>query len=90
MWVVWFFLGFLVLALAIPLALSLVPVWRGARPARIVKCPEASKSVTVRLDPWYAVTMHARGNPELRLQDCTEWPQRAGCDQGCLRQIVPK
>jgi len=88
MWVMYFFLSYLLLALTIPLALALVPLWRRANAARIVKCPEALKSVTVRLDPWYAVKMHALGNPELRLLDCTEWPQRDACARGCLVQIA--
>jgi hypothetical protein len=87
MWVIYFFLSYLVLALAIPLGLALVPLWRRAQAARIVRCPAAAKSVTVRMDPWFAVKMHALGNPELRLRDCTEWPQRGECDRGCLVQL---
>jgi hypothetical protein len=87
MWVAYFFLGYLVLALAIPLSLTLLPLWRSANAARCVRCPEAAKSVTVRLDPWYAVKMRARGNPDLRVMDCTEWPGRRECGRECLVKI---
>ena len=87
MWVTYFFLSYLVLALAIPLGLALAPLWRKANAARCVRCPEASKSVTVRLDPWYAVKMHALGNRELRVRECTEWPGRGECGRQCLVEI---
>lgn len=87
MWVAWLFIAYLVLAVAIPLAWTLVPVWREARAARIVRCPEGSKSVTVRLDPWHGAKMHMRGDRGRRVQDCTEWPERASCGRGCLVQV---
>jgi len=87
MWVTYFFVSYLILALAIPLGLALAPLWRKANASRCVRCPQASKSVTVQLDPWHAVKMHALGNPELRVRDCTEWPSRIGCERECLVQI---
>ncbi|HUB81679.1 MAG TPA: hypothetical protein VMB03_22930 [Bryobacteraceae bacterium] len=87
MWVTYFFIGYLILALAIPLGRALVPLWRKANASRCVRCPRDSKSVSVRLDPWYAVKMRALGNCELRVRDCTEWPGRAGCERECLVQI---
>jgi hypothetical protein len=88
MWVTYFFVSYLVLAMAIPLGWSLAPVWRRARAARCVRCPGLSKLVTVRMDPWHAVKMHARGDPEFRVLDCTEWPGQRECGRECLTQIV--
>jgi len=88
MWVVYFFLSYLILALAIPLLWSLVRRWRDAALPRCIRCPETAKPVSVRLDPWYAVKMHALGNPEFRLRDCTEWPERSQCGRECLVHIV--
>jgi hypothetical protein len=87
MWVTYFFLSYLVLALAIPLCLSLVPLWRRVREARSVSCPDISQLATVRLDPWYAVKMHALGDRELRVKNCSRWPERCACGQECLVQI---
>jgi len=89
MWVTYFFVSYLVLALAIPLCWALAPHWRNARAARCVRCPDLSKTVSVRLDPWYAVKMHAIGDKGLRIKDCTEWPGRGECGQECLVQIGP-
>lgn len=87
MWVPYFFVSYLLLALAIPLGWSLVPRWRRAAAARCLRCPRAAKSVTVRLDAWYAVRMYAFGNTGVRVRDCTEWPGRQACDCECLVQI---
>ena len=87
MWVTYFFLSYLMLALAIPLCWSLVPVWRRARQARQVSCPAGPNPATVELDGWYAVKMHALGEREACVRNCSEWPARRGCRQACLTQI---
>jgi hypothetical protein len=45
------FLVYMFLALAIPLSLSLVPVWRRAQTARQVSCPNFGGPAVVDLDP---------------------------------------
>ena len=87
MWVIYFFVSSLVLALIIPTCWALVPIWRRARAGRKVACPAAAHIAMVELDPWYAVRMHALGNRELRVKDCSQWPQRRHCGQACLVQI---
>jgi hypothetical protein len=87
MWVVFFFLSYLALALIIPTSWALVPVWRKARASRHVDCPAAAHVAMVDLDPWYAVRMRTLGNRELRVLDCSQWPQRRHCNQNCLGQI---
>ena len=84
--VVYFFLSYLLLALAIPLIWSLVPLWRRAHRARHVDCPEALADAVVRLDAWYAVKSRVLGQDGLRVQDCSRWPCR-GCAQTCVMQI---
>lgn len=69
MWVIYFFLSYLILALTIPTCWALVPIWRRARTSRQVTCPAASHTAIVDLDPWYAVRMHALGNQELRVKE---------------------
>jgi len=87
MWVIYFFLSYLALALMIPTCWALVPIWRRARASRQVDCPAAAHIAIVDLDPWYAVRMHALGNQELRVKECSQWPQRRHCGQACLVQI---
>jgi hypothetical protein len=84
MWVVSFFVSYLALALIIPTCWALAPVWRRARHSRRVDCPGSAHVAMVDLDPWYAVRMSALGNPELRVKDCSRWPERSRCGQDCL------
>ena len=58
------------------------------RGERMLTCPETGRHVGVDLDAGHAAIDTAMGKkPHLRLQNCTRWPERADCDQACLRQI---
>lgn len=54
---------------------------------RIVSCPENKQTVAVELDRAHAALTGVGGKAELRLTECTRWPERAGCGQMCLSQI---
>lgn len=63
--------------------------YRRYRGTRVITCPETFAPAAVRLDAlraahWAAVS----GEPALRLSHCSRWPERSGCDQGCLTQIA--
>lgn len=87
MWVIYFFISYLVLALLVPTVLALRPTWRRARVARQVTCPALDAPTLVTVDPWYAVSMHAIGDSEVRVKDCARWPERRGCGQECLARM---
>ena len=87
MWVVYTFIGYMLLALVTPLALALWPTWRKASVSREVTCPAAGAPALVSLDPWFAVRMHALGNSEVRVKDCVRWPECRQCGRECLAQI---
>ena len=89
MWVMYFFVGYLLTALVIPVALALAPVWRKRTGAWQVMCPATNGCATIMLDRWHAVRMHASGDSELRVKSCTGWPDRCDCEQACLAQIDP-
>jgi hypothetical protein len=58
------------------------------RGKRIVTCPETNEPVGVDVDAVHAaVTAPFAGGAELRLKDCTRWPEREACGQECLTQI---
>jgi hypothetical protein len=57
------------------------------RGARVVTCPETGKPVGVALDAKRAVLTALAGKRVFRLDDCTRWPERAGCGQECLAEI---
>ncbi|MGC2639816.1 MAG: DUF1761 domain-containing protein [Acidobacteriaceae bacterium] len=57
----------------------------GARP---VACPENHQSAVVRVDARHAAATGLHGRPDVRLCDCTRWPDRAICGQPCLPQAL--
>jgi len=52
------------------------------RGERLVTCPETHETAAVKVD-----ALHAAFS-DLRLSNCSRWPERAGCDQRCLAQIA--
>jgi len=88
MWVIYSGVGFFLLALLIPVSWSLSKVWRKTRGAHAVTCPGIGEPAVLNLDQWYAVRMHARGDAELRVLGCSQWPERGDCARQCLAQIA--
>jgi Protein of unknown function (DUF1761) len=56
--------------------------------ARLVACPESKKPAAVSIDAWRAASTEMDGHPDLRVSDCTRWPERVNCGQACLTQVV--
>jgi hypothetical protein len=81
--------GGLVILLAIyPAIPILTDAWRRYRGKRLITCPETKQPAAVEVNARRAaVTMLLGGAPELRLRDCTRWPERRDCGQECLSQI---
>ena len=65
----------------------LAAAWMRYRGTRVVVCPENREIVAVRVDAGHAAATASQGHPDLRLESCTRWPERAGCGQDCLGQI---
>ncbi len=89
-----FLLIWLVLFLVVVAFLLLLPAsWRraisdrysGGRP---VTCPENHQAAVVNIDLEHASATVMNGNPDLRLCDCTRWPERSHCNQDCLSDAV--
>ncbi len=57
------------------------------RKKRVVKCPETGGLAEVDMDAPRAAFSSAFGRPRLRVKDCTLWPKRKGCKQGCARAL---
>jgi hypothetical protein len=66
----------------------LARAWMRYRGTRVVVCPENREMVAVRVDAAHAAATAPQGRPELRLESCTRWPEKAGCGQECLGQIA--
>ncbi len=54
---------------------------------RLVTCPENEQPAAVKVDAAHAAVSAIRGFRDLNLEQCSRWPERAGCGQQCLRQI---
>lgn len=54
---------------------------------RVITCPETQKPAAVRVDSGHAAFTGILGDPDLRLKECSRWPERKDCGQECLRQI---
>jgi hypothetical protein len=90
MWSVFTIIGYFVLALVIPTAWMALSVRRRTAAERRVLCPRDGVSSLVKLDSWYAVRMHALGNPELLVGQCSRWPGYAGCGQECREEMATR
>jgi hypothetical protein len=58
--------------------------WRGDR---VVTCPETHAPAAVTVDATHAAVSALTHAPDLRLKQCSRWPERRECGQECLRQI---
>jgi hypothetical protein len=83
---------FLILAVGfvlswIPALIVLVVARRRFAGDRIITCPETGEAEVVRLDARHAASTSLGGDPRLRLESCSRWPERRDCGQECLAQI---
>ncbi len=86
MWLVFWLVATAVILL--PLALWLHEIYRRYSGSRLVSCPENQRPGVVSIDARYAVSTGIDGRPNLRLCDCSRWPERSNCDQACLSQAM--
>lgn len=81
------FLAVVSLWLTAFVVIQAVAAWRRWRGTRVITCPENRKPAAVDLDLGFAVSGAVLGRPELRLRDCSRWPEKQGCGQMCLAQV---
>jgi hypothetical protein len=74
------FVGIVLMRLA-----ALMARYRGKR---VVTCPENHRPAGVALDVGHAVMSGLGFRTDLRLSECSRWPEKAGCGQACLAQIA--
>jgi hypothetical protein len=72
----------------LPLALWRHEIYRLYSGSRLVSCPENKRPGVVSIDAKHAVSTGIDGRPDLRLCDCSRWPERSNCDQACLSEAV--
>lgn len=72
----------------LPLALWRREIYKQYSGSRLVSCPENQGPGVVSIDARHAAATGIDGCPDLRLCDCSRWPERANCDQACMSQAV--
>jgi hypothetical protein len=88
------FILWLVLCLAaaplmlLPLALWLREVYMRYSASRLIACPENQQPAAVNIDALHAAFTGIDGSPDLRLCDCTRWPEHSNCSRACLPQAI--
>ena len=80
-------LGIFALVALFSVARRMVKTYLQYRGRGVVVCPETRKPVAVEVDARHAALTINPGLPELRLKDCSRWPERADCGQECVAQI---
>lgn len=58
--------------------------WHGKR---IVTCPATQQAAAVQVDSKHAAITVVTDVQDIRLNKCSNWPERENCDQACLTQI---
>lgn len=57
------------------------------RGERLVTCPETHKPAAVHVDVGKAARATLAGRREIRLDECSRWPEKRNCGQACLSQV---
>jgi hypothetical protein len=65
-----------------------VYTWLRLRGTRVVTCPETHKPAAVKVDLGHATVTAVWDKPDLKLECCSRWPDRAGCDEACVPLIA--
>ncbi|MGB7728594.1 MAG: hypothetical protein WBL50_11210 [Candidatus Acidiferrum sp.] len=60
--------------------------WR-YRGQRLVTCPETKQAAAVHVDAGRATRATLIGKQEVRLDQCSRWPEKRNCGQDCLREV---
>ncbi|MGB7437850.1 MAG: hypothetical protein WBR26_05370 [Candidatus Acidiferrum sp.] len=57
------------------------------RGQRLVTCPETHRSAAVHVDVAKVTSTKLIGRQEVRLDQCSRWPEKRNCGQECLAQV---
>jgi hypothetical protein len=79
--------GALAVIYAIVRASKAARVYMTFRGKRLVSCPETHQPAAVRVAAGKAGAEAMLGKRELRLNQCSRWPEKQDCPQDCIAQI---
>ncbi len=58
------------------------------REPKSLPCPETGLATTVQVDAGRAARAAILGRVRLAVQNCSRWPERGSCGQGCVAPLV--
>ncbi len=64
----------------------LVWTFRHYRGLKTLRCPATEKKAGIAIDARHAATSAFFSEPELRVKQCSNWPEHAFCNEECLRE----
>ena len=74
-----------IVTVVLPVALTTLADHREPKP---LVCPETGLATTVQVDAGRAARAAIFGRVRLAVQNCSRWPERGSCGQGCLSPLV--
>lgn len=80
-------LGLAAIALGYVVAPIVIGVLTRYRGRRAVDCPETRTAADIEIDAGHAARTAFPGPPELRVKQCTRWPERRDCAQACTAHL---
>ena len=84
---VYIVVGAVVIAAAVFAVVAFVKRYLQYRGKRVITCPETHCHEAVELDASLAAMSSLLDRPDLKLANCTRWPERQDCAQDCIREI---
>jgi hypothetical protein len=66
--------------------IPVIRLYRRYSGKRVITCPENHRSAAVEADALQAA-FSGRDQTNLRLKDCSRWPEKENCGQECISQI---
>jgi len=81
--------GILTIGAVFVVAPILIDVYRQYRYRKVITCPESHGLAEVSLNTGLAALGAAVGRPVIRVESCSLWPKREGCDEKCVRENWP-
>ena len=68
-------------------AYRLIGAWIRFHGARVITCPENQRPAGVHVDVRHAAVSALASAPDVRLNECSRWPEKQDCGQECLREL---
>ena len=78
-------LGLVVISVVLPIVAD---TFLRYRTKRVVHCPVENTNARVLVDAPIAALTSLLGQPKLRIDRCSLWPDRADCAQRCTRYLA--